>query len=688
MSKSNPLSLLIVDDNRNNRFSLQTLIQEYLEANILEAESGAAALKILLKETVDLIFLDVQMPDMDGFETATAIRSRKKTQHIPIVFLTAAYKTEEFKQKGFAVGAADYLTKPIDAEQLINKIRTYVRFLEQDRQHKLELERKVQERTAELVEARNELEHRVAERTAELYLATQKAEEARILAETANRSKSQFLANMSHELRTPLNAIIGYSELLMEEAAESEDENSLSDVTKILTAAKHLLGLINDILDISKIEAGKMEISVETFDLDSLLEEVVNTIKPLIERKANLLTVKRPPVLGEMHTDMTKLRQMLLNLLSNSAKFTEDGNICFEIKRQPAKAEGWITFSVADNGIGITEEQQKKLFQAFTQADASTTRRYGGTGLGLAITKQFVDMMGGTISVDSEFGRGSILTIALPAQLLVKPQDPQAADSELQNLLPGHGIVVVIEDDALVRKMLKEELSQLGYAVAVAADGEEGLKLAYKLRPDVILIDVQMPNQEGWQLLSTLKCNSLLSHTHLIMISMEENDEKGYVMGATDCLTKPVKREKLASILEKYHLSDDSQKLVMLVDDEDFLRQAMAAMLEVEGWRVVQAENGQVALEHLTNKKPSLILLDLNMPVMDGFEFLENLQDNEHWRAIPVIILTARRLNPDEQARVNNYVQSIFQKESYDKSELVLRVHNIIARASVHDDKR
>jgi CheY-like chemotaxis protein len=414
----------------------------------------------------------------------------------------------------------------------------------------------------------------------------------------------------------------------------------------------------------------------------------VNTIKPLIDRKANFLTVKRPPVLGEIQTDMTKLRQMLLNLLSNSAKFTENGSICFEIKRQSEENGEWITFSVADNGIGMTEEQQKKIFQAFTQADASTTRRYGGTGLGLAITKQFADMMGGTISVDSEFGRGSILTISLPAQLSVKPQNQRPADSELQNMLPGHGIVVVVEDDALVRKMLKEELSQLGYAVAVAADGEEGLKLAYKLRPDVILIDVQMPNQEGWQLLATLKVNPLLSHSHLIMISMEENDEKWYVMGATDCLTKPVKREKLVSNLEKYHLSDYSQKLVMLVDDEDFLRQAMAAMLEVEGWRVVQAENGQVALEHLTNKKPSLILLDLNMPVMDGFEFLEKLQENQLWRAIPVIVLTAKQLNSEEQAHLNSYVQSIFQKESYDKSELVLQVHNIITKASEHAEKR
>ncbi len=678
MSPIETLNLLIVDDNKNNRFTLKTLIQEYLQANILEADSGIMALKILLKEKIDLILLDVQMPDMDGFETAQAILARKKTQHIPIVFLTAAYKTEEFMQKGFEVGAVDYLTKPIDKLQLIHRIKTYTRFIEQDRLHKFELERKVQERTTELLDARNELEKRVAERTAELYLAKQKAEEAKTLAESANLSKSQFLANMSHELRTPLNAIIGYSEMLTEEIEEAEEATYLDDLKKILAAAKHLLGLINDILDISKIEAGKMELAPETFELSTLIDEVVSTIRPLVEKKANHLTVKRPTRLGVMHTDMVKLRQMLLNLLSNSAKFTEHGNICFEIQRHHAEHGERITFSVADNGIGMTTEQQKKLFQPFTQADASTTRRYGGTGLGLAITRKFADMMGGTISVDSEFGQGSLLTISLPSQVHIKTEEI-SQEVSLSDLLPGHGIVLVIEDDVNLCSLLKMELSQLGYAVAIATTPADGAKLANKLRPDAILIDVQMPNQEGWRLLATLKSDSRYSHTRLLMVSMDENDQRGYAIGVTDCLTKPVKREQLISILEKYHIGDDSQKLVMVIDDEDLLRQTMATILEMEGWRVFQAENGQVALEHLEVKKPTLILLDLNMPVMDGFEFLNRLQEREAWRYIPVIVLSARHLSPSEQARLHNYVETIYHKESYHKEDLVVHLHKLIS---------
>jgi signal transduction histidine kinase len=331
---------------------------------------------------------------MDGFETAKAIHARKKTRHIPIVFLTAAYKSKEFQQKGFAIGAADYLTKPIDTPQLISRVQSYWRFIEQDRQHKIDLESKVHERTAELLEANKLLKQEITERL-RIEEALNDAKEA---AETANLSKSQFLANMSHELRTPLNAIMGYTEMLKENAEELEhleQDDCVPDLEKVHSAAKHLLGLINGVLDISKIEAGKMELFVERVDLEILLNEVVNTIQPLIEKNANTLEIKSPDHLGNMLTDQTKLRQMLLNLLSNATKFTERGTIRFKIERQVKNDGEWILFYVADEGIGMTEAQQQKLFQPFNQADSSTTRRYGGTGLGLAITKHFAEMMGG-----------------------------------------------------------------------------------------------------------------------------------------------------------------------------------------------------------------------------------------------------------------------------------------------------
>jgi signal transduction histidine kinase len=673
MSNTEPINILIVDDNKNNLVSLRLLIKEYIDANVLLAESGMVALGILLEKQVDLIILDVQMPLMDGFETAKAIRARKKNQHIPIVFLTAAYSSKEFQQKGLMLGAADYLTKPIEAPQLISRIQSYLRFIKQDRQHKQELERKVQERTAELLTANKLLNQEIIERE-KIEKALTEAKEA---AEAANITKSQFIANMSHELRTPLNAIIGYSEMLKEDAEDLGQDNCISDLHKIHAAGIHLLGLINDVLDISKLEAGKMELFIENVELENLLEEVISTIQPLLENKDNTLIVERPDFLGEIQTDITKLRQMLLNLLSNAAKFTENASIRLKIYHQ-AQGE-WIIFGVADEGIGMTEEQQKKLFQPFTQADSSTTRRYGGTGLGLTITKQFTEMMGGTISIDSEFGQGSTFTIRLPAHPKVTaintPSEPKAPAKE------NNGIVLVIDDDASVRDKIKHDMSKLGYAVATAEDGPEGLKLANKLRPDAILLDVHMPDMDGWRILSMLKHDSLLAHIPVIMISMEEHKKKGYAMEATDYLTKPVKRDQLLATLEKYQIHGRSKGLVMVIEDEEFFRQAMVHILELDGWQVFQAQNGQMALDNLNNKKPSLILLDLLMPVMDGFEFLNRLHKHEKWHSIPVVVLTARELNPEEYARLNASVDTVFSKKAYNQEQLILHIHQLIAQS-------
>lgn len=426
--------ILIVDDNKNNLFTLRTLINEHIEANIIEADSGQGALDILLVKPVDLIILDVQMPDMDGFETAKLIRSFKKTRHIPIVFLTAAYKSAEFQQKGFAAGAADYLTKPIDAPQLMSRINTYLRFIEQERRHHAELEQKVQERTAELLAMRHQLEERVNERTAELNeinlqlteeieirkkteLAFKKAKE---VAEQANLAKSQFLANMSHELRTPLNAIIGYSEILFEEAKDQEQQNDsdyTNDLLKIIQAARHLLAMINDVLDLSKIEAGKMQIHTETFDLAEIISEITSTISPLTTKNKNVLQVIWQGREGLVHSDVTKIRQILINLLGNASKFTDRGIIQLRVGLdEDEKGMSWVRFQVKDSGIGISPEQQAKLFQPFIQADASTTRKYGGTGLGLTISQHFTEMLGGYLTLDSKMGEGSTFTVLIPAQ--------------------------------------------------------------------------------------------------------------------------------------------------------------------------------------------------------------------------------------------------------------------------------
>jgi signal transduction histidine kinase len=400
MSKLETLKILIVDDNKNNLLSLRGLIEEFInDVQVIAADSGMVALNIVMKQPVDLIIMDIQMPGMDGFETAQMMRSWKKMEQIPIVFLTAAYKSTEFEQRGFAIGAADYLTKPIDSTQLISRINSYLRFIRQEHQHQQELEHKVQERTVELSQA------------------IQQLQAAKQVAEAANLAKSRFLANMSHELRTPLNAILGYCEMLQESMEDLGEAECLADLQKIQIAGKQLLELISQLLDLSKIEAGKMTVCYETVNLPALLDEVANLVQPLMKTRNNAFHFNyQEDIPKAIYADLMKLRQILLNLLSNAAKFTEGGQITFAVTSEIQDSQEWVIFRITDTGIGMTAEQLSQLFQIFTQADASTTRKYGGTGLGLAISKQFTEMMAGTLTMQSEVNQGTTVWVKLPVK--------------------------------------------------------------------------------------------------------------------------------------------------------------------------------------------------------------------------------------------------------------------------------
>jgi CheY-like chemotaxis protein/anti-sigma regulatory factor (Ser/Thr protein kinase) len=376
-----------------------------------------------------------------------------------------------------------------------------------------------------------------------------------------------------------------------------------------------------------------------------------------------------PSAIGAMHADQTRVRQALLNLVSNANKFTEQGTVTVRAQRQDEGDRAWIAIAVADTGIGMTAEQMKRLFQDFSQADSSTTRKYGGTGLGLAISRRFCQMMGGDIFVESEPGRGSTFTISLPANrggpaegTTVPEQSPPRAAGK-SGKAP---LIVVTDDDPTVRDVVRRYLEREGYAVATADGGREALRLARELRPAAMTLDVIMPDLDGWTVLAAIKGDPALADIAVILLTILDEKNRGYSLGAADYLVKPVDRGKLAQILRRVCAVAGGR--LLLVDDDEIARERMRAELQQDGWDVTEAANGRVALAGLDQARPNAIVLDLMMPEMDGFEFLEELHGRPQWRNVPVVVVTAKDLTAEDRSRLNVSVQRIIQKTERDQT--------------------
>ncbi|APO66509.1 sensor histidine kinase/response regulator hybrid protein [Rhizobium gallicum] len=509
---------------------------------------------------------------------------------------------------------------------------------------------------------------------------------ARDAAMAATQAKSKFLASMSHELRTPLNAILGITEMLQEDASEAGQDELIEPLQRVSRAGKHLLKLINEVLDLSKIEAGRLELHIEEFDIAGMVQDAATTAQPLAQKNHNRIIIHCPDDIGSMRADQLRVRQILLNLLSNACKFTENGQVTIGATCAKHDGGGGVIFTVADTGIGMTPQQMTNLFQEFSQADSSTTRKYGGTGLGLAISQRLCRAMDGQITVDSTPGAGTKFTVWLPSAIDAGPtleEQPApgtgvAADDHLRLV---SNVVLVVDDDKTVRDQMRRFLAREGCDVVTARDGAEGLNLARQVKPALITLDVLMPGCDGWSVLQELKADPELASIPVVMLTMADKRNRGYALGAADYLMKPIDRDTLRKLIAKFWSGAPSPALrVLIVEDDENTRQQWRRILSTEGCDVDEAENGRVALERLIRAPPHLIILDLIMPEMDGFEFLVELRKQPAFKAMPVVVVTAATLGKEDHRRLNGGVERVLAKTAFSRSELLEELRKMVAR--------
>jgi CheY-like chemotaxis protein len=674
-------TILVVDDTADNLALMSNLLMDHYTVRV--ASSGEKALSIAASDSPpDLILLDIMMPGMDGYEVCQRLKCDIRTVNIPVIFLTAKAEMEDEK-KGLELGAVDYITKPISPPIVLARVKSQLALKDM----------------AEFLRDKNDiLEREVNKRTRELFASREIAVKNMQL-EEASRMKSEFLANMSHELRTPLNAIIGFSEVLKDGLLGELEPKQKEYVNDIFTSGNHLLLLINDILDLSKVEAGKMTLELEPQQVATLIQAGLQVVREKATTHQLRLTVDLAAGLddlGDVWLDQRKIKQILYNLLSNAVKFTPEGGEVRVTAQRVGQAsvpygnhEHYLELAVSDTGIGIGTDDQARLFQPFTQIDSTLARRYAGTGLGLAMVKRLAELHGGAVALQSIPGKGSTFTVWLPwrtdgGKQGERPLDTQAVpaptsviEDTVQPELPpsvGQPLALIIEDDDQAAELLRLQLDSAGFRIVRAATAESGLQLAALECPDLVTLDIMLPDMDGWDFLKRFKKYPQYAGVPVVIVSIVADRNRGLSLGASQVLQKPVSRKGLARALAAAGIpvgNDGRQRTVLVVDDDPKAVKLLGSYLDSAGYRVLSAIDWQEGIDLARREHPDLIVLDLLMPEVNGFEVVEALKRDAVMATIPIVIVTAKQMNAEDLARLNGDVMKVIEKSEFDRGQFI-----------------